>query len=144
MNETKQTTFTILLKMLPIPKGSTFSKWCETWLKEIKDDIYSIIEDDPNAVKLRNERFGAYLPTISTLVTIYRFKAREEREAFYREHPKPPSGIKEWEERRDAVTSQWRYMTDFLTALREDLQRRISVSQTTLSVYKEELKSHLD
>ncbi len=124
--------------------GKEFSKWAPEWISSIKDDLYSIIEDDPASVRKRNERFGAYLPTISTLIAIYRVRAREARDTFYRENPKPEKGIKEWEERRDAETAKFRYMNEWLITIREDLMKRISVSQTNLGVYREEVKHNLD
>lgn len=127
-----------------MPPGSEFTKWAPLWIKSIKDDLNSIIEDDPALVLARNERFAAYLPTISTLIAIYRLRAREERDAFYKNYSKPEKGIKEWEERRDSLTSKYRYMAEWLVKIREDVMKRISVSQTNLGVYREEVKAHVD
>lgn len=132
-----------LQSLLPMG-GKEFSKWAPEWISSIKDDLYSILEDDPEALRKRNERYGAYLPTISTLIAIYRIRAREARDTFYRDNPKPEKGIKEWEERRDAMTSKYRYMHEWLIEIREDIMKRISVSQTALAVYREEVKAHVD
>lgn len=129
-----------LASLLPIGEDK-FEVWAPKWISSIYGDLSSIVEDDNDAIKRRNERFGAYLPTVSTLISIYRIRSREARDRFYRENPKPEKGIKEWEERRDAQTSKLRYMHEWLVTLREDIQKRISVSQTNLGVYRTEVQT---
>ena len=133
-----------LQSLLPIPAGRDFAKWAPEWISSIKDDLYSILEDDPEALRKRNERYGAYLPTITTLVGIYRIRAREARDTFYRDNPKPEKGIKEWEERRDAETAKLRYMYEWLVDIREDIMKRISVAQSNLALHREEMKAQVD
>jgi hypothetical protein len=130
--------------MLPIPKGVTVSEWSEKWLVSVKSDFYSVIQDDPTSTRERNERFGSYLPTLSTIITLYRQKAREQRNDFYKNVPRPAKGegtIKDWEEQRDAATAPYRYIYDYLVQLREDIQKRISVAQTDLNFAKQEIQT---
>lgn len=111
----------------------------EQWLKEVMDDLTSIIQDDPDALSKRNERFGAYLVYLTTLVSRYRFIARNQRDLYEKDTPRPDKGVKQWEEARDSRTASARYYVDFLSSLREDLQTRISLGQTALNWHRQNL-----
>lgn len=128
-------------KMLPIPEGQTFGTWCTTWLQDIKSDLYSIIPNDGNAVRQRNERFASYLPTISTLRYVYRGKIRLQIDLFNIENPKPERGVTEHNARRDSHTAELRYTLEYLEQLHGDVERRISVAQSDLSFTRAEMQT---
>jgi hypothetical protein len=125
--------------------GERFENWAAGWIKSISSDIYSI-EFDPSEIMRRNERYGSYLATLSTLIGIYRVRNRELRDAFYRDNPRPANGekVKEFEERRDSATAMPRYMLETLERLHSDIEKRISISQSNLGIHRAEIRSNLD
>ena len=124
-------------QLLNLPRGTG----AKEWLKEIMPDLTSVIEDDPDALRKRNERFGSYLVYLSTLISTYRFKARYESDTFEKENPRPEKGITRWEEVRQSKTAEYRYWEDLLTNLRDDIQRRISNSQTALNYERQQVQT---
>lgn len=113
----------------------------KAWLAEVMSDMTSVIEEDPDALKRRNERFGSYLVYMSTLIMKNRFKARQAKNSYDKNNPRPDKGIKTWEEGRDAETAESRYWVEYLERLRSDIQTRISLSQTNLNHFRQELST---
>jgi hypothetical protein len=120
--------------LLPIPQGNTAREWISAWLTQIAQDVQSThyTDDNPNEVRNRNERFGSYLPTLSTVIEEYEMQCNKLRVAFEYANPKPEKGITEWRERREQALHDLTPTLNLVKRWHEDIASRISTSQTAL------------
>lgn len=119
-------------RLLPIPPGTSFSQWSDKWLFDISADMQSVIQDDSDALRSRNERFSSYCVTLGILIAEFHLQIDQQKITYRREHPRPEKGITEWNEVFDLQVSPLRRQCEMLEQLHEDIARRLSGSQTSL------------
>ena len=126
--------------MLPIPSGSSFSEWAEAWLISIAPEIRSI-ENDPNKVRDRNEKFSAFLPTLTSILAVYGEHIDKLRADFVRNNPQgDKEGPQAYGKRVDAAVAEYERMYDFVQALHKDISTRLSVAQTFIRTLTEQVR----
>ena len=131
-------------KLLPIPKGESVSAWQETWLKEVCTDVHTYLTvDNLDDFRNRNERLSSYMATITTLMAAHDAHMNDMRERYERDNPRPETGekgITTWKEGERAFLRRAQSDYTFLEGLHNDINVKLSQSQTALRTKADEVK----
>jgi len=128
--------------MLPIPTGETFSGWATKWVIQISEDVQSVLPTrDGNALTERNERFGAYLATLSIILSAYSERLTFLRSEFAKANPPPDKGIKAWEASADEAMGETKTTYDFLSQLYDVISKRSSIAQSNIRRLESEIRN---
>ena len=126
--------------LLPIPAGTTFSTWAEKWLKEIAADLQSQLTD-VHKMRERNERFGAYLPTLSMILAQYGQQMDKVRASFKAANaPGDKESKTAYNERVEEPVTDLKRVYHLIERLHDDILTRLSVSQTNIRSVTEQVK----
>ena len=121
------------LKLLPIPKGGSFTTWVESWVQEISSDMTSIVKDSETIeLRERNERLSSYLATMQTIMAAYKMKLDAETAVYTRQNPPNEKGIRAWQASLAVYLAEYQQPYDFIKSWYEAISKRLSVSQSSM------------
>ena len=133
-------------RLLPnIKKDQKFSEWSEEWLSQTAPLIQATVNpEDMTAVRDRNEKLAAVLPTLITITACLRDYITKEERKFEASNPRPiEKGITAWNSAKKAHLADFENFLDFVNGLHQAVSTRLSVSQSGLRSKSDEVKHGL-